>query len=143
MPHATIQLRVPFPDVDSSGRIHFTAMLRYFEMAEHELMRSIGYPYARAMDDIGFPRVHVECDFHSAVLYDDQLSVEATVERVGSSSWTVAFTARVLPQDENPLITSSENEAIAARGKMVIVTMDPQTQKARALPEELRIALAG
>jgi acyl-CoA thioesterase FadM len=95
------------------------------------------------MDDIGFPRVHVECDFHSAVLYDDQLSVEATVERVGSSSWTVAFTARVLPQDENPLITSSENEAIAARGKMVIVTMDPQTQKARALPEELRIALAG
>jgi len=55
----------------------------------------------------------------------------------------VAFTACVLPQDENPLITSSENEAIAARGKMVIVTMDPQTQKACALPEELRIALAG
>ncbi len=93
MPQATVRVRVPFPDVDSTGRIHFTAMLRYMEVAEHELMRSIGFPYATALLDTAFPRVHVECDFRRAIRYDDVLTVEARIAQVGRTSWTVAFTA--------------------------------------------------
>ena len=32
MPRHSIQVRVPFVDVDSSHRIHFTAMMRYMEL---------------------------------------------------------------------------------------------------------------
>jgi acyl-CoA thioester hydrolase len=144
MPQATVRVRVPFPDVDSSGRIHFTAMLRYMEVAEHELMRAIGFPYARALAGVAFPRVHVACSFRGAIRYDDQLSVEARVDRVGRSSWTVAFTARPA------LETSAENrrsaaaaDAILAEGEMTIVAMDPATERARPLPEDLRRALTG
>src|SRR5436305_10847289 len=95
MPQTTIAIRVPFHDVDSTGRIHFTAMFRYMEIAEHELRRSIGFPQAISFPNIAFPRVHVACDFRGAVRYDEEVTIEAVVESVGRSSWTVAFSARV------------------------------------------------
>jgi YbgC/YbaW family acyl-CoA thioester hydrolase len=145
MPQASVRIRVPFPDVDSTGRIHFTAMLRYMEIAEHELMRSIGFPYANPLSDTALPRVHVECDFRKAVRYDDVLMVEARVHHVGRSSWTVAFTTRSI---EEVARTEEQDSAqtvgeIVAEGKMTIVAMDSTTERAKPLPDDLRRTLAG
>lgn len=139
MPQISIAIQVPFPDVDSSGRIHFTAMLRYMEMADHELLRALGFPYATLLRSIALPRVHVSCDYRGAVSYDDTLAIEARVERVGRSSWTETFVARLLARGEHPDV----ERAIVAQGRMVIVVMDPQTQKTIPIPELLRAALAG
>src|SRR5215469_6670120 len=132
LPQATIRIRVQFGDVDGSQRIHFTAMFRYMEVAEHQLMRSIGMPYATALQGQAFPRVHLECDFRSAILYDDELDVTARIDGVGTSSWTVAFTACNASRPDSP---------VAAEGRMVIVAMDPASERAIPLPEELRRAL--
>jgi YbgC/YbaW family acyl-CoA thioester hydrolase len=132
MPQATIRIRVQFGDVDGSQRIHFTAMFRYMEVAEHQLMRSIGMPYATALQGQAFPRVHLECDFRSAILYDDELDVTARMDGVGTSSWTVAFTTCNASRPDSP---------VAAEGRMVIVAMDPASERAIPLPEELRRAL--
>lgn len=135
MPQIRVPIRVPFPDVDSSGRIHFTAMMRYMEVAEHELMRSLGFPYVETLHTLALPRVHVSCDYRAAVRYDDLLIVHAHIERVGRSSWTVAFTIHVQATD------GSEGE-IVAEGRMTIASLNPQTERAQPLPEELRVALA-
>ncbi|HEX8995475.1 MAG TPA: thioesterase family protein [Ktedonobacterales bacterium] len=135
MPRATIRIRVPFVDVDTSNRIHYTAVMRYWEVAEHTLMRSIGFPYATALREVAFPRVHVSADFRGAILFDDELDVEARVERVGSSSWTVAFAAR--------RASEGADAPALANGRMTIVAMDPATERAMPLPEELRRALSG
>ena len=87
MPRATAHIRVPFVDVDSSDRIHFTAVMRYWEVAEHELMRGLGLPYSKALREVAFPRVHVSADFRGAILFDDLLDVEARVASVGRTSW--------------------------------------------------------
>ncbi len=135
---ATTRVRVPFVDVDSSDRIHYTGWFRYMEVAEHTLMRSIGFPYATALRDVAFPRVHLECDFRGAIRYDDELDVTARVERVGASSWTVAFVGR------NVTLAATRGEApIVAEGRMTIVAMNPATERSQPLPEELRHALAG
>ena len=139
MPHVSIQVRVPFPDVDSSGRIHFAAMLRYMELAEHELMRSLGFPYVRQFAYFAFPRVHIACDFRAAVRYDDQLTITARVAQVGQSSWHVAFTAHALREIEAGALETGE---LVAEGQMTIVTVDKQTERARPLPDELRAALS-
>lgn len=136
MPEAQVEVRVPFADVDSTRRIHFTAMLRYMEVAEHQLMRELDFPYTTSFPDIVFPRVHVSCDFRGAIHYDDLINVEARVLQVGRSSWTVGFTARTLQG-------ASPEGAIVAEGRMTIVAMDPQTERARPLPDELRSALHG
>jgi acyl-CoA thioester hydrolase len=132
LPQATIRIRVQFGDVDSSQRIHFTAMFRYMEVAEHHLMRSIGLPYATSLQGYALPRVHLSCDFRSAIVYDDELDVTAEPARVGTSSWTVTFTARNVSQPHSP---------VAAEGEMVIVAMNPATQRPTPLPEQLRQAL--
>ncbi|HLY31330.1 MAG TPA: thioesterase family protein [Ktedonobacterales bacterium] len=137
-PQASVRIRVPFVDVDSSQRIHFTAFFRYIEVAEHELMRAIGMPYSSALFEYAFPRVHLECDFKRAIRYDDQLDITARIERVGDSSWTVAFTGnRVESSDQ------TGSGAVVATGRMTIVSMDPATERAAPIPDRLRRALLG
>jgi len=140
MPQTSVKIRVPFHDVDSTGRIHFTAMFRYMEIAEHELRRSIGFPEATSFKDMAFPRVHVECDFRGAIRYDDELTVEARVDRVGHSSWTVAFIARIARQAGKR--EQQEVSPPVAEGQMTMVAIDQTTEQAIPLPEALRSALA-
>ncbi len=135
MPRATARIRVPFVDVDSSDRIHFTAVMRYWEVAEHELMRGLGLPYSTALREVAFPRVHVSADFRGAILFDDLLDVEARIASVGRTSWTLAFTAR--QADAAP------DAPILAEGRMTIVAMDPATERPIPIPDDLRRALSG
>jgi acyl-CoA thioester hydrolase len=137
LPATSTRVRVPFHDVDSTGRIHFTAMLRYMEMAEHELRRSLGFPQATSFTGIALPRVHVSCDYRGAIRYDDVLEIEARVERVGRSSWTVAFTARLVRDAQKGELAEMP---IVAEGTMTMVATDEKTEKAIHLPEELRAA---
>jgi len=141
MPQATVRIRVPFHDVDGTGRIHFTAMLRYMEIAEHELMRTIGFSYATAFGHLAGPRVHVACDFRGAVRYDDLLLVTAHVERVGHRSWSVAFTARAAPEEASDPHGAPLQGAILAEGRMTMVMMDLRTGRAVPIPDDLRRAL--
>ncbi len=135
MPRATVRIRVPFVDVDSSDRIHFTAVMRYWEVAEHALMRSLGLPYATTLSEVAFPRVHVSADFKGGIRFDDELEVEARVDRVGTTSWTVAFTARHAD--------AGADAPVLAEGRMTIVAMDPVTERPTPVPAELRRALMG
>ena len=131
-PRETTRIRVAFVDVDSSQRIHYTAMFRWFEVAEHALMRTLVLPYATTLRDYKFPRVHLDCDFRGAVVFDDLLDVEARVDRVGTSSWTVGVVARKAPEG-----------AVVAEGHMTIVALDYETERPVPLPDALRAALVG
>lgn len=122
------QTRIRFIDTDTSGRIHYTAMFRYFESAEIEFMRSCGIHYIT--NDFALPRVHVECDFLLAILYDDLIEIEVCLTKLGRSSIRLEMRA-------------FKGRDIAARGVIVIACMDKQTQRAISLPSELRERLAG
>jgi len=115
--------RILFIDTDASGRIHYTAMFRYFEAAEIEFFRAIGVLHEHA--GISFPRVHAECDYRSAIRYDDLLEIEVSVGRIGKTSVQMKFSA---------LKAGVE----AAAGNVVIAFMDRQTQRATAIPQGVR-----
>ncbi|SRR5579884_1730514 len=134
----SIQIRVPFADVDKSGRIHFTAMFRYMDIAEHELMRALGFPRATSLPNLEFPRVHASCDYQRAICYDDVLTLEARITHVGRSSWSVTFTAYYTDELEN--LGPSGSKSVAA-GQLTIVAIDKQAERATPLPDELRTAL--
>lgn len=119
-------VRVAFPDTDASGRIHFTAMLRYFESAEIEFLRSLGFSY-RDAPHVGFPRVRVECEYRVAVGFDDELEIAVLVKRVGTSSYTLEFAAL-------------KDGATVAGGSIVVVCVGVPG-RAQALPAALKEAL--
>ena len=117
--------RIRFVDTDASGRIHYTALLRHFEAAEAEFMRTLGVSYNHMPENnLAWPRVHVECDYLGALTYDDQVEIEVSVERIGLGSFTLGFEVLL------------ENKPVA-RGKIVIAAMDRPTATSRPLPEQL------
>ena len=124
----TRESRIRFVDTDASGRIHYTAVLRHFEAAEFEFMRSLGHPYSSL--EGSYPRVHVECDYLSALLSDDLIATAVTVDRVGSTSYTLAFAVAV-------------DGRAAAKGKITVVCIDRKTGRPQPLPAALAEALRG
>jgi YbgC/YbaW family acyl-CoA thioester hydrolase len=117
------QTRIRFIDTDTSGRIHYTAMFRYFESAEIEFMRTFGLTYTQR--DYAFPRVHVECDFKLALRHDDLIDIDLHLAKIGRSSIRLEF-------------NTYKEEQLAARGVVVIACMDRTTESPRPIPPELR-----
>jgi YbgC/YbaW family acyl-CoA thioester hydrolase len=84
VPEQVVHLRVPWVDTDASGRIHWTAPLRWAETAEARLVEQLGY-----LDDWArFPRRHVEVEYLRALRFDDALEVRLGVGRIGTTSIT-------------------------------------------------------
>jgi len=86
-------------------------------------MRGLGVSYTKF--GYGFPRVHVECDFMLSIMHDDPLEIEVFLTKLGRSSVRLEF--RTLKEGQ-----------LAARGAVVIACMDKKTEKAIAIPSELR-----
>ncbi|HXE64647.1 MAG TPA: thioesterase family protein [Bryobacteraceae bacterium] len=116
-------IRILFIDTDASGRIHYTALLRYFEAAEIELFRAAGAKEDR--DEVAFPRVHVECDYRAAVYFDDELVIELSIGNIGRSSIELLYRAM-------------KKGVVAASGKIVIAAMNPKTGQSTEIPPGLR-----
>lgn len=117
------QTRIRFIDTDASGRIHYTAMFRYFESAEIEFMREYGVIYGQT--NYGFPRVHVECDFFLPLVHDDLIDIEVWLTKLGRSSLHFQF-------------RTFRSGDLAAKGAVVIACIDLKTQRAAPIPDELR-----
>ena len=118
-------IRIRFIDVDMTGRIHYTSLLRYFEAAEIEFLRSLSLKIEDSLQSgVGLPRVHVECDYLGAIHYDDLLRFEVTVGRVGHSAFRLEFNV-------------TKHEKTVARGNFVIVAMDRATGRPVELPSQL------
>lgn len=121
------QTRIRFIDTDASGRIHYTAMFRYFESAEIELLRTVGITYD-LQRPYRFPRVHVECDFLRSIVHDDLIDIEISLAKIGRSS--VRFEFRAF-KDRN----------LAAKGTVIVACIDRETQETIPIPDDVRSRL--
>ena len=124
------RMRVNWVDTDASGLIHYTAALRYFEVAEHALMRRLfaradGTPERTFM----LPRVHVEADYKAPLRYPEEFDCAAHVAAVGRSSVTYAYEIRRV------------DRVVAIVGKIVAVAVDLAGHTI-PLPDELRAVVA-
>ena len=129
----TIEERVRWGDVDAASIIFYGSYIRFFEIAETELFRSVGMPYGKVFDelDIWLPRVHLECDFHHAAQLDDLLQVSVYVGRFGNKSMRLNFEVR----------RKSEAEIIAD-AHFVLAAVRQDTFETVTIPDELRQRLA-
>jgi acyl-CoA thioester hydrolase len=121
------QTRIRFIDTDASGRIHYTAMFRYFESAEIEFLRALGVTYD-AQRGYNLPRVHVECDFMRVIGHDDLITIEVSLTKLGRSSIRLEF--RTFKGDD-----------LAAKGAVVMASADRMTLGSVPIPDDLRAKL--
>jgi YbgC/YbaW family acyl-CoA thioester hydrolase len=121
------ETRIRFVDTDASGRIHYTSLFKFFEAAETELFRLFDISYTGGT--YNFPRVHAECDIQLPLLHDDLIEIEVCLTKLGRSSMRFEFKAR-------------KDGVVAATGAVAMVCMDRKSQRAIAIPDELRARFA-
>jgi YbgC/YbaW family acyl-CoA thioester hydrolase len=129
----TIEERVRWGDVDAARIIFYGSYIRFFEIAETELFRSVGLPYGAIFDELNIwlPRVHLECDFHRAAQLDDLLEVSVHVGRFGNKSMRLNFEVRRKGEEE-----------LIADAHFVLASVRRDTFETVPIPDELRQRLA-
>jgi YbgC/YbaW family acyl-CoA thioester hydrolase len=128
----TIEEHVRWSDTDRAGIIYYGQFLRFFEIAETELFRSVGLPYSDVFDrfDIWLPRVQIHFDFRKPLLLDDLIEVSAYVGRFGNKSLTLRFE-----------VNKKGESDLAAEGHVVLACVSRSTFKSTPVPAEIVQAL--
>ncbi len=125
-------LRVRFQDTDLQGHVYFGTFLTYFDEGLTGYMHAIKCTYddlKKAGVDLFY--IRTECDFKAEAFFEDVLNVHARAGNIGNSSITFEFAA-----------FKAHNDELVATGKIIAVTIDPQTKKPVRVPEVFRDAVA-
>ena len=130
MARYTIEEYVRWEDIDAAGIINYQAYLRFFGLAEAELLRSAGLNYRFLFEVLGIwlPRVRVECSFFLPVKLDELLAVEAYFSRIGRTSVHLDFEVR----------RKSDPSRVVASGRYVLVCVAQKDFRPVPVPTEVR-----
>ena len=84
---------VEFSDTDMAGIMHFSAFFTKMEQAEHELLRSLGLSVVMSDAEgvVSWPRVSVQCEYRGAARFEEILTIQVRVARLGEKSVTYRF----------------------------------------------------
>ena len=91
----TTSRRVEFSETDAGGIVHFANFYRYMEYAEHAFFRSLGHSIVNPALDVGWPRVHCNCDFKKPLKFEDEVEIQLLVSAKTSKSISYQFRFRV------------------------------------------------
>ncbi|HET6528034.1 MAG TPA: thioesterase family protein [Balneolaceae bacterium] len=73
----THRLRSRYGETDQMGYVYYGRYMEYFEEARTEMIRSIGFPYAKLeQEGVMLPVVHTEVDYKAPVFYDELMRIE-------------------------------------------------------------------
>lgn len=128
--------RVEFRDTDAAGIVHFSAFFPMMEVAEHEMLRSVGIQIMPKPTDgailLTWPRVAASCDYLSAARFEDLLTIDVQVVRIGTSSIRYGFQ-----------FTCEDRKV--AQGSVTVVSCQLEAHgalKKTPVPDEIRELLA-
>jgi len=116
--------RLDWADTDAAGYWHHSTFWVYAEAGEAELMRSLG------LSGLTFghtPRKAVTAEFHRTIHFDEEVTIDFSVEAVGRTSATYR-------------VTLSVEGHVAASGTLTVVLTDDDGRP-RPWPDEARALL--
>jgi acyl-CoA thioester hydrolase len=125
-----------YAEVDQQGVVFNAHYLTWFDEACTGLLDHLGVVYPDLIaGGYDFQVVHTEIDFAVPVRWRDAVRVTAECERIGSSSFTIAFA--VLRR------AAGDQERVAVTGRNVYVVVSTADWAKRPVPGPLREALTG
>lgn len=105
-------VRVIYADTDAMGVVYHTNYIKWFEVGRCELLRSMGYPYARMEGDgVMLPVVECSCKYILPAVYDDLLEITARTAEVKGATITLDYEIRKMETGEL-LVTGWTKHAI-------------------------------
>ena len=121
--------RIRWSDCDPLGIVYYGAYLRFFEIAEFEMFRSVGLPYdlLRVEHGVWLPRKALHAEFHRPAAMDEEIDIAVRVEEIGVASITLQFE-----------VTRASDGAARASATLTIVSVDKETMEKRPVPGWVR-----
>jgi acyl-CoA thioester hydrolase len=120
------QVRVQWSDTDASGHYHHSSILRWVEIAEAALYRSLGIDGIFGV----VPRVRYAVDYLTPLWFGDEATVRIWVERLGDRSLELRFE-----------VVGPTGSAVA-RGQQVVVHVSQAGGASASWPADWREQLA-
>jgi acyl-CoA thioester hydrolase len=124
MPEVEIERRVEWSDTDAAGHHHHTAILRWAEAAEAQLLRNLGLDWLFGSS----PRVRHEVDYTGRLWFGDVVRTRLWVDRLGRTSARFAF------EVHGP-------KGLAALGAVTVAHTERDQPRATPWPDEVRALL--
>jgi acyl-CoA thioester hydrolase len=129
MAAVAVDIPVSYFQYDQQGVVFNMWYFGWFDDAMTQFTSEVGYPYAEMnADGIDVQLVHTEADWRDAVRYGEQVTVEVSTERVGSTSFTLLFSVRV-------------GTEVRSTGRTVYVVVGTDGSGKRPVPPRLRAGL--
>lgn len=122
MPALSVDIQVRFADTDMLGHVNNASFATWAEVARLKFFAELG-EFA-----LTWILASLHIDYRRQVEFTDRVRIDTRIERIGTSSITVAQTVFA-------------NDEVAADVKSVIVQFDYATSKSRPLSPELRETL--
>jgi acyl-CoA thioester hydrolase len=127
------RLRVRWSECDLQGVVFYPQYLAYLDHTLTELWRDAVGPYAQVVAEHGTDMVVAEANmrYRGSARFDDELEISATVERLGNTSLTTAFT-----------IVRVEDGALLTEADLRHVFVNPESLVKREIPAPVRAGLS-
>lgn len=133
----SIEERVRWSDVDRAGIIYFGSYVRFFEIAETEMFREMGFPFSMANDELNMYAVRAQfhVDFEAPAFLDDLIRAHLWVTHIGTTSFRLDF------EMDRALSTQGRMGERLITGHCVLVAVDREHYRPAPIPDALRTAL--
>ena len=129
MPAVAVQVPVSYFQYDQQGVVFNMWYFAWFDDAMTQFLGEVGYPYpVMNADGLDVQLVHTEADWRDAVRYGEQVTVDVSTQRVGSTSFTLSFAVRV-------------GAEVRSTGRTVYVVVSTDGSGKRPVPPRLRDGL--
>nr|WP_286670572.1 thioesterase family protein [Fodinibius salsisoli] len=119
-------MRSRYGETDQMGYVYYGRYLEYFEESRTEMIRSLGFPYAKLeKNGVMLPVVHTEVNYKAPVFYDELMQVEVLlydIPTVKLETYYRLYTDR----QETPHI----------EGKVTLCFMKEETRKPCRAPKD-------
>ncbi|MDN3506241.1 MAG: thioesterase family protein [Simkaniaceae bacterium] len=111
-------------DTDATGALYFPEQLKMVGEAFESFLLSKKF----SLKDCLLPVVHVEGDYHLPLHFGDELRIELSLGKIGTSSFTLQ--AQILKEGN-----------LAGNGVLTHVAVDPKTSSSKPIPEAVLTVL--
>ena len=127
----SVKVPVAWGDMDAFQHVNNVVYARWLESARIVYLERIGLIERMGQEGVGPILAKTVIDYQRPIKYPDTVRVDATVTRIGTSSFTMAFR-----------IHSEALGADAATGEQVMVVYDYRAGRSAPVDERLRTAIA-
>lgn len=103
-----ISVRVYYEDTDSGGVVYYANYLKFIERGRSEFLRDLGLEQDDLVEtyNVIFAVRSINADYRLPAKFNDLLSVQTSIEKVGRAS--LIFSQKITPSEQNKVLFEAQ-----------------------------------